>query len=281
MANILIIGCGDIGGALASQLRDDGHQVTGLKRSAPQNKPGFKYFKADITCAAEIQKIKFNFDQIVYILSPSGGEIVAYEEVFNTGIDNLLNALKEQQVDAAITFVSSTRVYGQQQGEWLDETSDTQPTDERGRILLDAERTLLAFSKQTTIVRFSGIYGRSNYFINQLKLGVGVQKNPPYYTNRIHRADCIGALAFIINKKSKGAVTHGVYLGTDDDPASKWDVACYLADALSIDRPTALMLNKQVNCNKRLANNRLKAAGYQFKYKSYKEGYQETIDEGV
>lgn len=281
MATILIIGCGDIGDALANQLHIDGHQVTALSRSAHKVEVGIKYLKADITSPADLAKITFDFNQIIYIISPSGGDISAYESVFNIGINNLLYTLKEQKIDTAITFVSSTRVYGQQQGEWLDEASDTQPVDERGRILLTAENILLAFNEQTTIVRFSGIYGRSNHFVNQIKSGKGIQKEPPYFTNRIHREDCIGSLAFIINKKSQGNAMQGVYLATDDNPASKWDVACYLADALTIDRPTALTLKKGSNCNKRLVNNRLKAAGYQFKYKSYKRGYEGVIDEGL
>jgi nucleoside-diphosphate-sugar epimerase len=278
MANILVIGCGDIGGALASQLYDDGHQVTGLKRSPPSASSGISFIQADIAKALELDAISLKFDQIIYILSPDSGDISAYKSVFNTGVKNLLDALKKQQVNPAITFVSSTRVYGQQRGEWLDENSPTEPTDERGQILLSAEQQFLAFNKQTTIVRFSGIYGRSNYFINQVKAGKGVQKEPPYYTNRVHKEDCIGSLAFLINKKSTGAKLKNIYLVSDSNPASKWDVACYLADGLSIEHPPELILDKTADCNKRLDNTRLLNEGYQFKYTTYKEGFREAMD---
>lgn len=281
MDKILIIGCGDIGGALASQLHDEGHQVTGLKRSLQLDSPDISFIQADITKPEELSNLSFDFDQVIYILSPSDRSISGYDAVFKIGVDNVLNWFKGQKENVAFTFVSSSRVYGQNKGEWLDESSITEPTDERGKILLEAENTFLGFNSQTTIVRFSGIYGRSNYFINQLRKGADIQKEPAYYTNRIHRADCIGALSFIINKKSDGSAMTGVYLATDDDPASKWDVACYLADVYSLEQPAALTLNKEADCNKRLTNNHLKAAGYQFKYKSYKQGYQEVIDEGA
>lgn len=279
MANILIIGCGDIGGALARQLHDDGHQVTGLRRSPQDGVSNVSFIQADITNASEVDAMSLNFDQIIYILSPGSGELSAYKAVFDTGVGNLLNALKKQQANPAITFVSSTRVYGQHQGEWLDEVSPTKPTDERGQILLAAEQQFLAFNNETTIIRFSGIYGRSNYFINQLKAGKEVQKEPPYYTNRVHKEDCISALAFLINKKSIGVKLKSTYLVSDCDPASKWDVACYLADGLSIPQSPALILNQHADGNKRLDNSRLLKEGYQFKYKTYKQGFKEALNE--
>lgn len=273
MAKILIIGCGDIGGAVASQLLDEGHQVTGLKRSIQDDLSGVSFIQADITKPEELSNLPSDFDQVIYILSPSDRSISGYEAVFKLGVDNVLNWFKGQKENVAFTFVSSSRVYGQNKGERLNESSTTEPTDGRGKILLEAENKFLGFNNQTTIVRFSGIYGRSNYFINQLKKGAEIQKEPAYYTNRIHRADCIGVLSFIANKKSDSSAMNGVYLATDDDPAPKWDVACYLADVYSIEQPAALMLNKEADCNKRLTNNHLKAAGYQFKYKNYKQGY--------
>ncbi|PHS72895.1 MAG: NAD(P)-dependent oxidoreductase [Cycloclasticus sp.] len=279
MANILIIGCGDIGSALATQLNDDGHQVTGLRRSPQADTVGITFIQADIAKVSEVDAIDLNFEQIIYILSPDASDLSAYEAVFNIGVKNLLNTLEKQQAGPAITFVSSTRVYGQHQGEWLDETSPTKPTDERGQILLAAEQQFLAFNNATTIVRFSGIYGRSNYFINQVKAGKEVQKEPPYYTNRVHKEDCVGALAFLINKKSTGVKLKSTYLVSDCDPASKWNVACYLADGLSIERPPALRLDKQADCNKRLDNRRLIKEGFEFKYKTYKEGFKEALDE--
>jgi nucleoside-diphosphate-sugar epimerase len=279
MAKILVIGCGDIGGALALQLQEEGHQVTGLRRSPRGHESVINYIKADVTSAANIGTVHFDFDQLVYILSPDTSDISAYELVFKTGVDNVLKALKKSSPNVGITFVSSSRVYGQRHGEWLDESSKTAPTDERGKLLLAAEKSFLAFNQQITIVRFSGIYGRSNYFIKQIKSAKGIQKEPAYYTNRVHRADCIGALAFLINKKSNGKRLDSIYLVSDDDPASKWDIACYLADALSLRRPVALTLAAEAGCNKRLDNRRLIEEGYEFKYKNYKEGYKEVIDE--
>jgi nucleoside-diphosphate-sugar epimerase len=278
MAKILIIGCGDIGGALANQLVIQGHQVTGLKRKPPTTKTAVSYIKGDVTVQEAFDDLTLDFDQVIYILSPSGRGLEGYQAVFETGVINTLKAFKDAGSNAAFTFVSSSRVYGQQTGEWINEKSPAEPTDERGKILLAAEKKFLVFNDRTTIIRFSGIYGRSNYFVNQLKTGVGIQKEPPYYTNRIHQEDCIRALTFIINKKFNGDKLRSIYLATDNNPATKWDVASFLTQSLTLPKPTALSIEKSASSNKRLENKRLIEEGFEFKFKSYEDGYSELFN---
>jgi nucleoside-diphosphate-sugar epimerase len=280
MAKILIIGCGDIGSELAIQLAKDGHEVTGLKRKPPIKSSTVKYIKADVTNQLQLEEITLDFDQVVYILSPTGRGIEAYQSVFELGVATVLKLFEKQCPKAAFTFVSSTRVYGQRNGEWLNEDSLCEPTDERGKILLTAERQFLRFNDKTTVVRFSGIYGRSSYFINQLKKGMGVQKEPPYYTNRIHRDDCIRVLGVLIKKKANAEHLQPIYLATDNDPAPKWEVADFLVKTRTLPKQEAVYLEKNADSNKRLNNSRLLATGFEFKFGSYKDGYNKFPDCG-
>lgn len=279
MSKILVIGCGDIGEALATKLQLAGHQVVGMKRTPCSTHSPLDIITADVTDAKTLECLPFNVDQVVYILSPKSRDISAYKDVFKLGVDNVLQLFSARNPNVAFTFVSSTRVYGQCQGEWLNELSITEPVDERGRILLAAEHKFLAFNQATTIVRFSGIYGRSNYLLNQLKQGIEIQQNPPYYTNRIHRDDCIGVLDFIVNKKASAGELADIYLATDDDPAEKWEVAYYLAKQFGMDEPKVSAVNATADMNKRLSNKRLREAGYKFSVESYKQGYKKVNDE--
>ena len=273
MAKILIVGCGDIGTALALTLQEQGHEVTGLRRNPPEKKSVINYIKADVSQRKEMTQLEFDYDQLLYILSPSSFDLDAYQAVFSSGIKNLLDSLKKKNANMAITFVSSTRVYGQSKGEWLTEDSITEPTDERGKILLAAEKMILAFNKQSTVVRFSGIYGRSNRLLNQLEAGLQVQQEPSYYTNRIHRDDCIGVLDFIINRKVTRSLSENTFLASDSEPVSKWELALYLCAKFAYDSPIPLVLSKGANANKRIDNTRLKQAGYAFKFDSFRQGY--------
>jgi len=279
MAKIMVMGCGDVGMGLAERLVASGHEVTGVRRTQQTQPSAINFIKADVTKAEQVEALDLNVDCIVYILSPKGRDIAAYKAVFEIGVDHLLNTLARQQAAMPIMFISSTRAYAQQQGEWVNEHSATEPADERGQILLEAEGKFLAFNKHTTVIRFSGIYGRSNYFINQLKKGAEIQKEPPYYTNRIHREDCIGVLEFLITKQLHGEHLERIYVASDHDPAEKWDVASYIRKKLGLASCSGQVLDKTAIRNKRIDSRQLTEAGYQFKYETYKQGYEAVINE--
>lgn len=275
MARILVVGCGNIGAALAEKLALGGHQVTGLKRRPEASTLSVSVIKADLSELNDLLALDFDYDQLIYIVAPSARGLDAYQAIFGTGLDNVLTVLAEKNPTLAVTFVSSTRVYGQQHGEWLTEESIAAPDDERGKIILAAENRVLSFNQQSMVVRFSGIYGRSNDLLGKLKAGAIIQKEPAYYTNRIHRDDCIGVLDFLINKKLKKERMKRLYLATDDEPVTQWDLASYLCGRFNYPQPIAQPLNKQAMSNKRLDNSALKEAGYRFKFNSYKDGYSE------
>ena len=279
MAKIMVMGCGDVGMGLAERLVASGHEVTGVKRTLQTQSSEVNSMQADVTNAEQVCALDFNVDGLVYILSPTGRDIPAYKDVFKTGVEHVLSAVKQQNPTLPIFFISSTRVYAQQQGEWVNEQSATEPMDERGQLLLQAEGQFLTFNEYTTVIRFSGIYGRSNFFIKQLKKGAEVQKAPPYYTNRIHREDCIGVLEFLLTKQLNGECLERIYLASDQDPAEKWHVASYITKKLGLASCGALVLDKTASHNKRINSRQLTEAGYQFKYASYQQGYEAVINE--
>ncbi len=282
MAKVLIVGCGDIGFGLAELLIAGGHDVCAIKRKPMAKElPGLKLYLADITVADELASVPTDFDQIYVILSPDNRDEKSYRRVYQHGIENLLDHFAnsdgqdpgQNKILPHWIFVSSTSVYSQNGGEWVDEDSPTEPTGFNGKALLQAERSILAAGSKNTIVRFSGIYGPGREsLIKRIKSGVPVQYDPPYYTNRIHRDDCIGVLAWLLEQRLAGKQLENVQLATDCDPAPINKVACWLAEQLNcaapLEKPSANLTQ-----NKRCANQRLCEQGYQFCFKSYREGY--------
>jgi len=274
MARILIAGCGDIGTAAGRLLADDGHDVVGLKRHQPVNDNKIRYIKADLSHAADLDKLDTRFDVVIYILTPGDRSEQSYRNVFELGVANLLNIFSKNNPDTRFIFISSTSVYGQTHGEWVDEVSVTEPNTITGQIILQAEKAFLSHGGRNCIIRFSGIYGRSRTrLLDVVAKGGKVQYEPPFYTNRINRSDCVGVLHFIAGRMIAGADLETVYLACDDDPAAKWDVASYLAGKLGVGQPEKAILPKGSDQNKRCSNRRLKQLGYEFIYKSYREGY--------
>jgi nucleoside-diphosphate-sugar epimerase len=274
MAKILIVGCGDIGTRLALMLSDQGHEVTGLKRHPPPGGSKIKYFQADISMASALAGLSADFDQVFFIVSGDRQSEESYRAVYETGLNNLLAKFR----GLPWIFVSSTSVYGQSKGEWVDEESPAQPGNSNSRLIRQAEQTLTGLNPANIVVRFSGIYGPGRESLLRLAAQApAIQKSPPYYTNRIHQQDCVGVLAFLLAQRLHGVNLEQCYLASDDDPAPQWDLVSWLAERLHCPPPTVKIVGDDADMNKRCSNRRIKALGYRFLYPGYKEGYQALI----
>lgn len=272
MAKILIVGCGAIGSELAGVLSAQGHDVTGLRRTPTSGL--VNYVAADIGSSADLADLNADFAQAFFIVSPDRRVEQSYRAVYETGLNNLLAKLPETQW----LMVSSTSVYGQNQGEWVDEDSAAEPATITSRLIRQAERQLIAANPANIVVRFSGIYGPGREsLLRQAMQTPAIQQSPPYFTNRIHQHDCVGVLSFLLQQRLSGNALAQCYLASDDDPAPLWEVMTWLAGQLHCPPPTLKAVAAEAGMNKRCNNARLKALGYRFRYPGYKDGYPELI----
>ena len=279
MAKILIIGCGSIGTQLAHNLAAKGHDVTGLKRNPPKLDVGeVNYFTADISLAYQLEELPLDFEFIFFIVSPDGRNKESYQAIYEIGLTNLIDRFVKEGASPNWIFISSTSVYGQSEGEWVDEESIAQPDNITSQYIGQAEQQLMDLNPQNIVVRFSGIYGPGReYLLRMAKQQSVIQKDPPYYTNRIHQQDCIGVLIFLLEKSLAGVTLEQCYLASDDNPATMWDVMSWLTEHLSCKPPEVKVNDKEVGMNKRCNNQRLKTLGYHFQYPDFKVGYLELI----
>ncbi|MDD5271761.1 MAG: NAD-dependent epimerase/dehydratase family protein [Methylovulum sp.] len=274
MATILIIGCGAIGAQLAALLQKQGHAVVGLKRSPPNTTSAIRYVTADITSQAAINALDLAVDVVFFIVSADGRTPASYRDVYELGVGNALAKFARQPW----FFVSSTSVYGQTLGEWVDEASPAQANAVTSQLIRQAEQRVQAANPLNVVVRFSGIYGPGRtYLLQNARQAPAIQHTPPYFTNRIHQHDCVEVLAFLLQKRLAGVALESCYLASDDDPAPLWEVVSWLAARMDCPPPTPKGPTINPDSNKRCRNLRLKALGYQFQYASYKEGYGELL----
>ncbi|RCU51060.1 SDR family NAD(P)-dependent oxidoreductase [Corallincola holothuriorum] len=282
MANILIAGCGDVGTALALRLLADGHQVTGIRRHPPQTSCALQYLALDMTQPNSLLQLTQPYDYLFFLPTPDQHTESGYRTVFVDAFTHLSQRLQQLAAQLntplpTIFYISSTGVYGQNQGEWVDETSTTAPTRFSGRVLLEGEA--LATKLGGTIIRFSGIYGPGRErLINKARELKPIAATPPSYTNRIHRDDCAGVLQFLLQLSEQQHSLAPVYLGTDSDPAPQHQVLDFLAQAQGLAPLQTVAAAADATQNKRCRNQRLLDAGYQFIYPSYRQGYQAVID---
>lgn len=276
---ILIAGCGDIGGALGLTLLEQGDEVFGLRRTTAALAPGLTPVSADLSAPLPPGALPDFLDAVVYTAAATERSDAGYRAAYVQGVYHLQRALGSP---TRFLFVSSTSVYGQTTGEWVDEASPTQPAGFNGARVLEAERLVHAHPAPSTCVRFGGIYGpKRTRLIRQVLEGSATLKpdaaeGVPLFTNRIHRSDCISVLRFLLDRPEAPPVL----LGVDSDPAPFNDVLEWLARRCR--RPSPPMADSprvSPGQNKRCSNQRLRDLGYALHYPSFRDGYGEILDD--
>jgi nucleoside-diphosphate-sugar epimerase len=274
MAKVLIVGCGDVGGRLAVQLAAAGHAVHGLRRR-PFSLPGVLAVTGDVTDPATLQ-LPRDLDYVFVLLAPGESGEAAYRRVYYEGTRHVLAALAGRALKR-IFWISSSGVYGQDDGAWVDETAPAEPASATSRVLLESERLVRGGAWPATVVRLSGIYGSGRLrLVNWVQAARPVQVEPVAWTNRIHAADAAGLLAFLMEKDLAGAVLADTYIGTDSEPAPQHEVLDWLADRLALPR-VPREAKPGGGGNKRLCNARLLALGYTLRYPDYRTGYADML----
>jgi nucleoside-diphosphate-sugar epimerase len=269
MARVLIAGCGYVGTALGLRLLEHGHAVWALRRDPAGLPSAFYKLAADLANPDDLCVIPSGLDHVVYTASAGESSDAAYERAYVTGLSNLLRAIATSSV-RRMFFTSSTAVYAQTEGAWVDEDSETAPAHFSGRRTLQAEGLLRAAQTPSTVLRCAGIYGPGRTrLIDAVRQGTASMSER--YTNRIHRDDIAGAILHLMAADEAPATL----LLSDDEPAPQRDVTAFIAERLGVPLPSgpAPAEAPARGGDKRCNNARLRATGYALLYPTYREGY--------
>jgi nucleoside-diphosphate-sugar epimerase len=220
-------------------------------------------------------------DYLVYCAAATDHDEAGYRAAYVQGLQHVLEWLNDYgQVPNRLLFVSSSSVYGQQDGEWVDETSPTIATGYSGRLMLEAEQVALDSGIPASIVRLTGIYGPGReWLLTQVRRGYRVAVDPPLYGNRIHADDAAGLMACLLEADRRGVALDDVYIGVDDAPAPLAEVVGWLREYLGVTEWDDDASVRRTG-SKRCSNARAKALGWTPKYPSYREGYAVIIAQG-
>ncbi|WP_251329912.1 SDR family oxidoreductase [Haloplanus pelagicus] len=288
--HVAILGCGYVGLELGRQLIDAGHDVVGVRRSdaglAAIEAAGFDPTRADLTDASSLAALP-DADWVVYAASAGGRGVDAARTAYVDGLRTVAETLGERTSPPdRLVYTSSTGVYGDQDGDWVDEETSPDPATDRQRILLEAERIALeetaAWGIDGTVVRFGGLYGPDRYRLDRYLEGPVTEG----YLNSIHRDDAAGAVAHLL---ATDVARDEVVLAVDDEPVSKWRFADWLAEQCGVSPPKKWTVaereaaaegevSRRVRANKRCANDRLHELGYELRYPTVRDGFRPAIE---
>lgn len=274
---ILIAGCGYVGSALARELAAAGHTVFGLRRSAAELPDGVTRVQADLADPDTLNALPPALDAAVYAASADAYTEDAYRAAYHTGLRHFLDALEGQDALKRLVFVSSTGVYAQDNGEWVDEDSPAEAARPTARALLEGEALLRDAPVPAVVVRFSGIYGpgRTRLIDSVADGSARLDPEDRRCLNHIHRDDCAGVLAHLLALARPAPL----YLGTDCEPCPRNEMLRWIAGELGVPEPPVRETPEggtrppARGGNRRYRNTRLLDSGYQFRYPTYREGY--------
>ncbi|QLD90202.1 SDR family oxidoreductase [Natronomonas salina] len=285
---VAILGCGYVGLELARQLADD-HEVVGVRRSADGiaavEETGAEAVQADVTDSADLEGVP-DVDALVFAASSGGRGAEAARRVYVEGLRTVLETFgAREDPPERLVYTSSTGVYGDHDGDWVDESTPLDPTTEKTRVLAEAERVAREEAPEHgidgAVARFAGLYGPDRYRLERYLEGPVTEG----YLNMIHREDAAGVVRFMLESTDEDLL-----LAVDDEPVEKWAFADWLADECGVERPPkrtkderleddlSEAARRRILTSKRCSNDRLRELGYEFRYPTYRAGYGAAVE---
>lgn len=262
--NIAVVGCGYIGSKAAAIWSKRGYHVTATTRSPERLDELAKVSQKSLLIRGndedEFVPLITNNEVILVTIAADSPE--HYESAYLNTAQIFRHLALAMNTPRVLIYTSSTSVYGDHHGLWVDETSELRAGNTAGRILSDAEKTYLSLDEvgwSVCILRFAEIYGPERELskrVRQLEGHVLPGSGDPF-TNMIHSDDCAAAIDYVLEHKLEGIFN----LADDDHPTRR-----ELYDAISKKFHLPMVkwdpsLTALHNGNKRVSNHKIKAAG--------------------
>ena len=287
---VAILGCGYVGLELGRQLQTD-HEVVGVRRSADGlaaiEAAGFEAVEADLTVPETLSAVP-DADAVVFAASSGGRGAAAAREIYvdaqQAAIDQFCARSNPPE---RYCYTSSTGVYGDHDGAWVDEETPLDPQTDKTAVLAEAERVALErparHGVDGTVARLAGLYGPDRYRLTRYIEGPVTEG----YLNMVHRDDAAGAIGHLLSGDHARDET---VLVVDDEPVDKWAFADWLAEQCGVDSPPKRTIEqrleagdlsetarRRIETSKRCSNEKLRALGYEFRYPTFRAGYSDAI----
>lgn len=274
MPRLLIFGQGFTGKRLAEACRADGWRVTGTAREAREGVLPFSRGRPiPLPALAGVTHI------VASIPPDEEGDPVLGMHGEALG---MLPSLEW------VGYLSTTGVYGDRGGAWVDESSETKPTAARSKRRLAAEQAWLSWSGETgkpvQIYRLAGIYGPGRSPLDRVRDG-GAQRiiKPGHLFGRIHVDDIVSVVRAGMATPNAGPI----FNVADDEPAAPADVLTYAAGLLGMEPPPEIAFEEAALSpmarsfyadNRRVRNERIKTElGVRLRYPTYREGLRALL----
>lgn len=275
----LIVGCGYLGQRVATAWVASGRRVFALtrSRSAELAALGISPIVGDVLDPASLTRLP-EVGVVLYAVGLDRRTGRSMRDVYVRGLENVMKVV---HCPGPILYVSSTGVYGQTDGEWVDETSEANPLEESGKVVLEAEAMLRAHRPDAVVLRFAGMYGPDRILRKQALLnGEPLVGDAEKWLNLIHVHDGRDAVIAAETMARPGET----YLIADDEPVPRRAFYTQAAEILGAPRaafaPGFTSPTTAKEANRRIQNAKAKRQlGFTPMFPTYREGLRHAIGE--
>jgi len=286
---LLIVGCGDIARRALPELQRRYRICALMRRYDPAlAAAGVELIEGDLDDPASLVPLAGRAQRIVHLAPPpAGGTADARtRELLAASVPRGRGAMVPQR----FVYLSTSGVYGDCAGEWVDEARAPRPQTDRARRRLDAERAIgdwgVRHGIRTVILRVPGIYAPDRLPLERLARGTpALDDEEDVFTNHIHADD----LAAIVIAALESQRARGIYNASDDGPVKLGDFFDLVADRAGLARPRRVSRGEAANQvpaellsfmseSRRLSNRRMKAElGVRLRYPTVAEGIPVSV----
>lgn len=280
----LILGCGYLGQRVAQAWLDNKHQVLAVTRSseraAAMRESGIFPIVGDVTEGIDLGDCT-DVDTLLFAVGFDRGSGKAIRDVYVDGLRRVIEGLPE--LPRRMIYISSTGVFGQNDGQFVDEQSPCEPTREGGKACLAAEELLRQhkIGSRTIILRLAGIYGPHRLpKLRDVVAGKPLSVTPNGYLNLIHVDD---AAAVVLAAEQQLALPE-MLLVSDGHPVLRQDFYEELAQQTNsplpnFDQPTLdASSNSRAMTDKRIDCSRLRQLlEFTYRFPNYRNGLQDIV----
>jgi nucleoside-diphosphate-sugar epimerase len=266
----LVVGCGYLGERVARiwrQAGDDVYATTRGDNADALSRAGLRPIVLDVTQGPRLDTLP-EVDTVLFAVGRTRRSGVTMFDLHVMGLRTVLDALPVST--GRVIYASSTGVYAQNTGEWVDEASVCEPVREGGKACLSAERLLFAHARgsDALVLRLAGLYGPGRVPRSaDVTAGRPIAGSPDAYVNLIHADDAARA---VVVAAAAGPVKERTYIVSDGHPPTRGEYARRLATQLGAAPPVFEGGN---GLGKRVRNERaVHELRVRLQYRSYREG---------
>lgn len=269
---VLQIGCGGLGTLIAQQTVAQGHELTVVRRSRNSVPEGAQALHLDVVNGDLSAMSELQPEILLYCLAPIEGQ--SYQQTYVQGLKNVLAHVSKSTLQHAF-FISSTGIYGEHQGEFIDDSTAVVPADAEGHVMLDAEKLLYDLPCPHSALRVSGIYGPQRLYLLRAVQDRARWPKVAHWTNRIHELDVARAVVHLYEQVANKVVLPAHCIVTDGVPALQHEVLQWIAGKMQTPLPDTPPAQPQ--SGKRITNQFLPQSGFKLQFPDYRAGYASIL----